>query len=104
MTDRLRARLVELQAAMEQAQLWQVNVVSEQALQSQQPFCLDTLTLAQWLQFVLIPRFHELLDAHAPLPERLAITPYAQEVFKGLDQDTRALELAIEAIDQLFEG
>lgn len=37
---------------------------------------MDTMEPLEWLQWVLIPRMHTLLDNAQPLPEAFAVAPY----------------------------
>lgn len=83
---------------------WQALPPTAEALASQEPFCLDTLTFPQWLQFVLIPRMQAMLDAGVPLPTHIALYPMATESFKDLPENTRALEEAIALLDESLTG
>ena len=49
-------RLEQLEAVMREYQLWQSTPPAVEALESREPFCVDTLEPLQWLQWVLIPR------------------------------------------------
>lgn len=60
--DSVRARLHAIEALLRQHQLWQETAPQPEAFASTQPFCLDTLAPFEWLQWVLIPRMHALLD------------------------------------------
>ena len=55
---------------------WQEQAPDSRAFASEQPFCLDTLEPLEWLQWVLIPRMHQLLDSGMPLPQNFAVAPY----------------------------
>ncbi|HBV90649.1 MAG TPA: hypothetical protein DEF80_06620, partial [Pantoea sp.] len=46
-------RLEQLEAVMREHHLWQSTPPAEDALESREPFCLDTLEPLQWLQWVL---------------------------------------------------
>jgi uncharacterized protein YqcC (DUF446 family) len=70
--------LIDLEAVLRQQGLWQAAAPSPEALQSTQPFCIDTLEFPQWLQFVLLPRFQALVDVRAPLPPDCGIAPMAE--------------------------
>ncbi len=83
---------------------WESVPPSARALASTEPFCLDTLSFPQWLQFVLLPRMQVLLDAGAPLPSRISIYPMAVESFKPLPEDTDGLEEAIARLDECLSG
>ncbi|SEI68944.1 dTDP-4-dehydrorhamnose 3,5-epimerase [Allopseudospirillum japonicum] len=62
-----------------------------QAFQSEQPFCIDTMYLQQWLAYVFIPRMQALIDAQAPLPEKCTLIPIAEMTW---DAQQRADALA----------
>lgn len=82
MQQNIRAALSTLQEALKQHHLWQAAPPKAAALASTQPFCLDTLSATEWLQWIFIPRMHALLEAKAPLPKEIAITPYLEEALK----------------------
>ena len=73
---RVRERLHALEALLRETRHWQEKAPDARALTSDQPFCMDTLEPLEWLQWVLIPRMHQLLDSQQPLPSRLAVAPY----------------------------
>ncbi|KGQ27224.1 anhydro-N-acetylmuramic acid kinase [Gallibacterium anatis] len=74
--------LSELQQIMQQHQLWQLQPPPASAFESQQPFALDTMEATEWLQWVFIPRMSALIEAEAPLPTAIAISPYLEEALK----------------------
>ncbi|OBX05557.1 anhydro-N-acetylmuramic acid kinase [Gallibacterium genomosp. 3] len=74
--------LNELQQIMQQHQLWQQQPPAESAFASQQPFAVDTMEATEWLQWIFIPRMLALIEADAPLPTVIAITPYLEEALK----------------------
>lgn len=79
MKTQVRQLLLELEQAMKQHQLWEATPPSDDALSNPDPFCVNTLTPSQWLQWVFVPKMHALLDAEAALPRNFAITPYLEE-------------------------
>lgn len=66
---------------MRQCQFWESIPPSPQALSSPNPFCVDTLTFPQWLQFVFIPRVKVIIEEQQPLPSNSDIVPMAEEWF-----------------------
>ena len=94
--------LLELEVALKSLALWQSQRPSEQALQSQQPFCFDTLAFEQWLQFVLIERFKWMIKQQKALPTDIAITPMAEEAFKHLGQEALKISSVLTKLDQLL--
>ncbi len=84
MSDRrfmLGSLLIDLECEMRSLQLWVEETPSPEALQSKEPFCIDTLNFDQWLQFVFLPTLHFLLESDAELPEECSVTPMAEEYF-----------------------
>ncbi|MFI8582810.1 YqcC family protein [Ectopseudomonas khazarica] len=61
---------------------WQEQAPSAEALASQEPFCVDTLTFEQWLQWIFLPRMKQLLEADAALPSVSGIQPMAEMVYR----------------------
>ena len=98
----LFALLSQLQVAMQQAQLWQNETPSDEALASQTPFCVDTLSFAQWLQFVFHPKLSLMIEQQLPLPTNIAVLPMAEEAFKHLAQPREGIKGIIAKIDQLL--
>ncbi|MBL1378309.1 YqcC family protein [Zobellella iuensis] len=99
-----QALLYAIERELKVLSWWQSVPPSAKALASTEPFCLDTLTFPQWLQFVLLPRMQALIDSGAPLPSRISVYPMAIESCKLLAEDTRALEEAIARLDEALSG
>lgn len=75
--------LKELALGMRQNSLWAEQPLQPEALLSIAPFACDTMSFEQWLQFVYIPKLQELVDQQRPLPNKIAVLPMAEEVFKN---------------------
>lgn len=84
---------------MVQGQLWSSQPPNEQALASTEPFCIDTLPFEQWLQFVMLPNFHLMIEQQLPLPVSCQISPMANMVL----QHAQTLSI-LRKIDDLFES
>jgi len=85
-------------------QLWSHTPPSAEAFASTAPFCYDRMPLAQWLQFVFLPRMYALVDGGLPLPAQISICPMAEEAF--LPHGTSAFRLInrIADLDELLSG
>lgn len=94
--------LIDIEAQLRQLGLWDRIPPSSQALASTEPFCVDTLTLPQWLQFVFLPTMRELLELEQPLPQRCGITPMAEEFFRGSELAISELLVSLEQVDELL--
>ena len=100
--DKIAALLEQLTQQLKGLGLWQDQAPSMQALSSTQPFCLDTLELPQWLQFIFIEKISALLASGNALPASCNITPYAEEYFRGNDLPTQGLIDCLKQIDTAF--
>lgn len=81
---------------------WQVTAPSAQALASRQPFCVDTLRFAEWLQWVFLPRMKQLIEAGQQLPSVSGILPMAEIAWQAQVVETRALRAALGEFDRLI--
>ena len=96
--------LDELEATLKAANLWRVEMPSSAAFASQQPFCVDTMALPQWLRFVFIERLQTLAEAKAPMPAKCEVAPavagYLQQ--EGIRASDQLLVVrSVERVDKL---
>ncbi|TLU67547.1 YqcC family protein [Thalassotalea litorea] len=96
--------LSRLQNELQALSLWQQNALNPELLLSTQPFCVDTLTFEQWLQFVFIPKISQMLAENQPLPNQISLCPMAEESFKRYGDDISVLINLIADIDELLSG
>jgi len=96
--------LIDIEAQLRQLGLWDKIPPSAEALASEQPFCVDTLTLPQWLQFVFLPTIYAMLEERKPLPVRCGIAPMAEEFFRSSGLAYEPLIELLEDIDELLSG
>ncbi len=101
---KVQERLQAIEQQLKASGLWQSFAPDSQAFASTEPFCLDTMSPLQWLQWVFLPRMQALLDAGAPLPVTLAIAPYYEEALEGDIPQRAQLLHCLNALDQLFES
>ncbi|MDC5822863.1 YqcC family protein [Vibrio europaeus] len=88
-----------LELSMKQLELCCSEQPSEQALESQQPFALDTLEPQAWLQWVFIRRVRVMLEQEQPLPSGFSLSPYFEECWK----EQSSLHPLIEILRQIDE-
>ena len=81
---------------------WETTPPSEQALSSQEPFCVDTPEFAQWLQWIFLPRMKIILERDLPLPNASGILEIAEMVYSGRLGETRLLQQRLARFDQLI--
>jgi len=96
--------LIDIEAQLRQLGLWERQSPPPEALASDQPFSVDTLTLPQWLQFIFLPTLYRLLAQGEPLPGRCGIAPMAQEYFRGLALPSATLEETLLKMDRLLSA
>ncbi len=94
--------LDDLESELRRLGLWQATPPSKQALASNEPFCVDTLELSQWLQFVFIPKMHQLIVLAMPLPTAISVLPMAEEAYLGSSMDVKRLLGTIGQLDTLL--
>lgn len=91
--EKIEQRLVELE-------LWSKHRPADEDLQSSMPFCVDTLRLEQWLQFVFLPKMRRSVEREELPPGPAQITPIAKEAFKETE-DAEKLIQAIQKFDEV---
>ncbi len=94
--------LAKLEQELKYIALWDEVMPEAEALASEEPFCIDTLDLSQWLQWIFIPKMSYLLDQSMPLPNFCGIHEVAEEAFKGMDTDIEQLLSIVYEIDRVI--
>lgn len=103
----LEKAVEELEATLKAANLWQVDTPVPAAFSSNQPFCVDTMSLPQWVRFVFVARLHALIAAQAPLPAKCEVAPamaaYLQQ--QGIRASDQLLVVqSVERLDELISA
>lgn len=98
----LAERLLELEALLRNRRLWSREHPGEQALASDQPFACDTLSFPEWLQFIFIPRLHQVAEHRAPLPEKCDVAPMAEEYFRSRAMEAETVVRQLRDLDVLI--
>lgn len=96
--------LLAMEVQLRFLELWEYDTPTDDALKSQEPFCVDTLRFTQWIQFVLIPRLKILIEEQAPLPKTSNISNYAVEALNGMDFSTNELLQLISSLDNMINN
>ncbi len=91
--------LSDLQHELQQMGCWEQSAPTAQALQSQQPFCVDTLEFTQWLQWLFIPRMQALIHSEQALPSQCAICEMAEMVYREQRVRVDSLLRCLKSID-----
>ncbi|MGC3872633.1 YqcC family protein [Halomonas sp. GXIMD04776] len=98
----LEHALTRLEATLSSVDLWRTPQPEAMAFNSQEPFCVDTMELPQWLRYVFIPRLQTLVDAKAALPVSCQVAPAVEVYLQQSKPSTRALVVkAVADIDRI---
>lgn len=98
----VRDRLHAIEALLRETNHWQEQAPDSRAFASEQPFCLDTLEPLEWLQWVLIPRMHQLIASGIPLPQNFAVAPYYEMALDKAHPAREAIVAELLLLDALF--
>ncbi|SHE28863.1 Uncharacterized conserved protein YqcC, DUF446 family [Modicisalibacter ilicicola DSM 19980] len=94
--------LARLEATLSSVDLWRTPCPEATAFDSQEPFCLDTMELPQWLRYVFIPRLQALVDTEAALPVTCQVAPAVEAYLQHAKPSTRALVVkAVADVDRI---
>jgi uncharacterized protein YqcC (DUF446 family) len=96
--------LIDIEAELRRLDLWEHEVPSAEALASTEPFCVDTLSFTQWLQFVFLPRMYALLEIERLPPGRCEVRPLAEQYFAEGQLPVAGLIEAIGRLDELLNS
>ncbi len=102
--SQLLSLLIDLEAVLRNIQYWDNEPPEESALQSQQPFCIDTLEFYQWLQWLFIPRMQLVVNEGHLLPSNCDITSMAEEWCKSRALHASDLLEVLQKIDKVLSG
>lgn len=96
--------LLDIEAELRRLALWAQQPPSAEAFASTLPFCYDTLTFPEWLQFVLLPRLKQLIESDAELPSTCGIAPMAEEMLREDALRTATLVRLLQCMDETLSA
>ncbi|WP_165310547.1 YqcC family protein [Vibrio ziniensis] len=99
---KLAQALERLEAELRQCEVWQATPPSIEAMQSVEPFSIDTLDPHEWLQWVFIPTMQKLLNEGQAIPRGFELSPYFDEAWKHQDE-FQAVLLVVNHIDRVCQ-
>ena len=94
--------ILAIESELRRLELWSDERPSKEALSSPQPFCYDTLSFPQWVQWIFIPRMKQVIEEGGALPEKSLIQPMAEEMLKDLDNDFSHFLTLLSQFDELI--
>ena len=96
--------LERLENALKHLGWWSSQPPDPEALSSPEPFCYDTLSLQEWLQWVFIPKMQQLIDSEQSLPDQCLIAPIAEHLWQKQGKKTQALISILNTLDRQISG
>ncbi len=84
MSQEVSVLLNDLECVLRAEGHWADIPPSIEALSSKEPFCVDTLSCLEWLQWIYIPRLREIMDQYASLPTGAQVQPYIEEALGSM--------------------
>ncbi|OBP15658.1 hypothetical protein A5320_10105 [Rheinheimera sp. SA_1] len=96
--------LQQIESEMKALQWWSQQAPSKEALASTAPFACDVMTLAQWLQFIFLPKMQALIQERLPLPRNCHIQPMAELAWAPLTATQQPLLDALKNLDTLLSN
>jgi uncharacterized protein YqcC (DUF446 family) len=102
--QQIAVTLAAITAQMQEKVLWQDIPPSKDKLASKLPFCVDTLTFSQWLQWVMFPKLFVIIETKAALPNKSNMAVMAEQAFKAESADTKQLLVLIKQLDKHISG
>ncbi len=98
----LAEQLLVIERELRVRGLWASSPPDAQAFMSQEPFCVDTLSFEQWLQWVFLPRMKDILERDGSLPTVSGILAMAEMVYQGRSLEMTSLLRALDTFDKLI--
>ena len=83
---------------------WSAQQPDAVALASPEPFCVDTLSFEEWLQWIFLPRMKAIIEQGGQLPAVSGVTQMGEMVYTDRARQAGALLLLLGAFDQLISG
>jgi uncharacterized protein YqcC (DUF446 family) len=101
--DRVRMKIEEIEKEMKEHGLWQETPLPAEAYSFTRAFAGDTMAYSQWLQFVFIPRVHQVVAGNGDLPPTSSVGAQAVREFDGYDDAAGLVGLLVE-FDEIIES
>ena len=94
--------LDNIEQELRRQNVWMVMPPSPEVMSSTTPFCMDTMTFSQWLQWVFVPRVRAIMDQGGNLPKGANIKPYAEEAIQVEKLEAVRLLALMEQLDRIM--
>lgn len=85
--------LLSLEQLLKTQKMWLSSPPLTLNTPSEAPFYCDIMPLEHWLQFIFIPKMHDIIDQQSNLPRSMAIAPMAHHVWHSNPNTHDIIEL-----------
>lgn len=100
--ERVSGQVAKIEAELKAAGLWQEEPLRPEQYEFSQAFAMDTMSFAQWLQFVFLQRVREAIAENA-FPSRSMVAAQAVRKFDTVPNAGEVVS-ALAEFDALIEG
>jgi len=94
-------KATEIEAELKRLNRWSAEPLPPAKFENMGAFGSNTMTFEQWLQFILIPRIHAIVEEKGEFPNNSMLAPYAIRVFDG-DPEAGKLHDLLYELDKLI--
>lgn len=91
----------EIESELRRLNRWSAEPLPSEKFKDMGAFGSNTMAFEQWLQFVLIPRIHAIVEEKGEFPNNSMLAPYAIRVFDG-DPEAGKLHDLLHEVDKLI--
>lgn len=88
---------------LSQLGVWSSTPLAAEKFNDMGAFGINTMSLTQWIQFVLLPRIQQIIDEQESLPSESMISAHAVREFDGNPEYDKLIELLTQ-LDDLANG
>jgi uncharacterized protein YqcC (DUF446 family) len=99
-TGKIAIKVIEIEMELKSLHRWQPTPLPEEAFTDMGAFGANTMTFEQWIQFILIPRIHEIIVERGDFPSGSMLAAYAVRYFDG-DGESDRLQQHLRELDDL---
>ena len=89
----------QIEAELRRLGAWDTTPPPPETIASAGPFGMNTLAYTQWIQWVLVPRLHEVAEGSFAVPASSDAGSHAVREFDGWDQSAGLTHLLVELDD-----
>ncbi len=97
------AKANELEAELKRLNRWDNQLMPAERFENMGAFGSKTMSFEQWLQFVLIPVIHGIIENKEPFPDDSMLAPYAIRTFDG-DPEAGHIHDILYGIDEIINS